>query len=181
MQILISRISMPWKTLEFMRIIAEGGRVNPRNKTYLTCKDISILLDISQRHVLNILAKKSISTEKDDTGKHLIQKAEFFRVFPDLMNQEIDGKKTKSEGNQAMKLLEEKVRHLQEMLDEKKKQTEFLMGQISINDDKQSKMLDAISAHSRLLEFKESASSPPRVDETDAKANKKFSLKRIFK
>lgn len=155
--------------------------MNYDNKTFLTCKDIARLLDITHRHALNVLTKKNISTEKDESGKHIVQKSEFFRVFPELMNKFEHGTERKSDGNQAVKLMEEKVRHLQEMLDEKKKQNEFLMGQISINDDKQSKMLDAINSHSRLLEFKESTKSPNESPSLIEKGIKKFSLKRIFR
>lgn len=49
---------------------------------------------------------------------------------------EIDGNSEKSGGSEAMKMLEEKIRHLQKMLDEK------------------SKMLDALSNHARFLEYK---------------------------
>ncbi len=87
--------------------------------------------------------------------------------------QEQDRKTEENDGNISMKVMEEKIRHLQEMLEEKKKQNDFLMEQISINDDKQSKMLDAISSHSRLLEYKESAVSAERKD-------KKFSLKKLL-
>lgn len=154
--------------------------MNNNNKTYLTCKDIAKLLNVTHRHVLNVIAKKNISTEKDESGKHIVQKAEFFRVFPHLINKQDNGNDEKSVGNQAMKVLEEKIRHLQEMLDENKKHNEFLMNQISIGEDKQSKMLDAINSNSRLLEFKESTKptieSPPSCE----KVIKKFSLKRIF-
>jgi hypothetical protein len=127
-----------------------------------------------------VLAKKNISTEKDESGKHIVQKSEFFRVFPELMNKQDHGNEGKSDGIQAMKVMEEKIKHLQEMLDEKKKQNEFLMGQISINDDKQSKMLDAINSHSRLLEFKESTKSSDESPSYAEKVSKKFSLKKIF-
>lgn len=150
------------------------------NKTYLTCKDIAKLLNVTHRHVLNVLAKKNISTEKDESGKHIVQKSEFFRVFPNLMNKEMSGTGEKSDGSIAMKVMEEKIRHLQEMLDEKKKQNDFLMEQICINDDKQSKMLDAINSHSRLLEFKESTKSPNELISSGEKVNQKFSIKRFL-
>lgn len=154
--------------------------MNDDNKTYLTCKDIAKLLNVTHRHVLNVLAKKNISTEKDDSGKHIVQKSEFFRVFPNLMNVENTGKDGKSQGNQDMKLMEEKIRHLQEMLDEKKKQNEFLMAQISVNDLKQEKMLDALNGHTRLLEFKETGKSENKTPSSGKKGIKKFSLRNLF-
>lgn len=155
--------------------------MNDENKTWFTCKDIAKLLNITHRHVLNVLARKNISTEKDDSGKYIVQKSEFFRVFPALMNKEISGRDEKSDEDKVMKLMEAKIRHLQEMLDEKKKQNEFLMAQISFGDDKQAKMLDAINSHSRLLEYKETTKSANDVLSIADKGIKKFSLKRIFR
>lgn len=148
-------------------------------KTYLTCKDMAKLLNVTHRHVLNVLAKKNISTEKDESGKHIVQKSEFFRVFPKLMNQEQSGNDEKSGGSESMKVMEEKIRHLQEMLDEKKKQNEFLMNQITISDDKQAKMLDAINGHTRLLEFKETGKNQGDAP-SSGKKGAKFSLKRLL-
>lgn len=154
--------------------------MNDENKTHLTCKDIARLLNVTHRHVLNVLAKKHISTEKDESGKHIVQKSEFFRVFPHLMNKHELGTEEKSDGNQEMKLLEEKLKHLQEMLDEKKKQNEFLLGQISISDMKQDKMLDAINGHARLLEFKETGKSLNDLPSSIEKGMKFNIIKRLL-
>jgi hypothetical protein len=124
-------------------------------KTWLSCREAAGLIGCSQRHMLNLIKKKNLSFERDESGKYIIQKAEFFRVFPEAMKVELDGKVEKSGGNEAMKVLEEKIRHLQEMMEEKKKQNDFLLGQLSITSDEKSKMLDAINNHARLLEFKE--------------------------
>jgi hypothetical protein len=124
-------------------------------KTWLTCREASVLLACSQRHVLNLIKKKNISVNRDESGKYFIDKAEFFRVYPDAMKVESDGNSEKSGDDVTMKVLEEKIRHLEEMVDEKKKQNDFLMGQIGVSDEKQSKMLDALNNHARLLEYKE--------------------------
>lgn len=137
------------------------------------------LLGVTHRHVLNVLSKKNISTEKDESGKHIVQKPEFFRVFPKLMGMEEAGTNQKLDGNQEMKVMEEKIRHLQEMLDEKKRQNEFLMGQISINDQKQDKMLDALNGHTRLLEFKETSKSQNQTPSSGEKGVR-FSIKRLL-
>lgn len=131
------------------------------DKTWLTCRQAAELIGCSGRHMLNLIKKKNITTERDESGKHIIQKVEFFRVFPDAMHVEIDRSNEKSGGNEVKKLLEEKIRHLQEMLDEKKKQNDFLLGHLDINTNEKSKMLDAINNHARLLEFKETGSKAP--------------------
>lgn len=130
-------------------------------KTWLTCKEAALLLNCTQRHVLNLIKKKNISADRDEAGKYFIHKSEFFRVYPHAMSVENERNEEKFGGNEAMKVLEEKVRHLQEMVDEKKKQNEFLLGQLDINTNEKSKMLDAINNHARLLEFKETGGKAP--------------------
>lgn len=126
-------------------------------KTWLTCKEAAILLNFTQRHILNLINKGKISAERDETGKYFIQKAEFFRVFPEALQVEPDGKDAKSLEKDTTKVLEEKIRHLQEMVDEKKKQNDFLTQQLNHFTEEKSKMLDAIASHTRLLEFKETS------------------------
>jgi len=139
-------------------------------KTWLTCREAGKLLNCTQRHVLNLIKKGKLSADRDETGKYFIQKSEFFRVYPDAMEVEVSGNEEKSPGNVDMKLLEEKLRHLEEMMNEKNKLNEFLLDQLNINKDEKSKMLDAINSHTRLLEFKESIKkSAPSSDEKSSK------------
>jgi len=123
----------------------------------LTCKEAARLLNISQRHIGNLIKKGKFSDEKDEDGKYIIMKSEFFRVFPHTMTVEIAGNDENSVEAEAKKVLEEKIRHLQEMIDEKKKQNEFLREQINHFTQEKSKMLDAINSHTRLLEYKETS------------------------
>lgn len=126
-----------------------------KEKSWLTCKEAADLIGCSQRTILNMIKRGDFSSEKDESGKNFIQKSEFFRVHPEAMGMETDGNGENKAGKNDLKALEERIRHLQEMVDEKKKQNEFLMGQLNINTEEKSKMLDAINSHSRLLEFKE--------------------------
>lgn len=125
-------------------------------KTWLTCREVGVLLNCSQRHALNLIKKNNISADRDERGQYFVHKSEFYRVFPEAMKVEQDGNEEKFGGSEAMKFLEEKIRHLQEMVDEKKKQNEFLTEQLGNFTEEKSKMLDAINSHTRLLEYKES-------------------------
>lgn len=130
-------------------------------KTWLSCREAAVLLDCSQRHILNLIKKGKFSAVKDEDGRYCIEKSEFFRAYPELMHVEVAGNGEKSSGNTSVKVLEERIKHLQEMVNEKNKQNEFLLGQLEINTDEKSKMLDAINNHARLLEFKETGSKVP--------------------
>jgi len=143
------------------------------DKTWLTCREAGKLLNCTQRHVLNLIKKGKLSADRDDTGKYFIQKSEFFRAYPDAMGVEIDGNSAKSPGNEDMRLLEEKIRHLEEIAEERKRQTDFLKEQLSNFTAEKSKMLDAINSHTRLLEYKETnGKSAPYSSENNS--NKSF-------
>lgn len=124
------------------------------DKPWLTCREAAQLLNYSQRHIVNLIKNGKLSAEKDEDGKYYIQKAEFFRVYPTAMPKEMGGTAEKLTGTDAVKFLEEKVRHLQEMLDERRKQNDLLVQQLNNFTEEKSKMLDAIASHTRLLEHK---------------------------
>jgi excisionase family DNA binding protein len=120
-------------------------------KSWFTCREAADLLNYTQRHIVNLIKKGKLSAEKDENGKYYIQKSEFFRVYPTAMKMEEPRTKEKSVEKSNGKFLEERVRHLQELIEEKNKQTEYLKEQISNFTQEKSKMLDAINGHTRLL------------------------------
>lgn len=126
-------------------------------KNWLSCKEAARLLNITQRHVGNLIGKGKFRAEKNDDGKFIIMKSEFFRVYPYLLTIENDRNDENSLEQGTKKVMEEKIRHLQEMIDEKRKQNEFLIEQLSNFTNEKSKMLDAINSHTRLLEYKETS------------------------
>lgn len=124
-------------------------------KTWLTCKEAADILGYTQRHILNIIKKGKISATRDESGKFIIDKSEFFRVYPHDTIDEASGTDPKPLEESGKKALEEKIKHLEEMVKEKNKVNEFLIEQISNFTYEKTKMLEAITCHSRLLEYKE--------------------------
>lgn len=124
-------------------------------KAWLSCKEAAALLNYSQRHILNLIKNGKISASRNDDGKYIIQKSEFFRAYPTAMAQKEHGSEENHSRNNSMKLMEEKIKHLQEMLDDKRKQNELLITQLNNFTEEKSKMLDTITSHTRLIEFKE--------------------------
>ncbi|HHF7341017.1 TPA: helix-turn-helix domain-containing protein [Legionella anisa] len=129
-----------------------------KEKTWLTCQEAAVLLKCTPRSVLNYIKNGKISAERDESGQYFIQKSEFFRVYPDSMRPDNDGNAKKNAEKEALKFLEEKIRHLEEMVSEKNKHNVFLTQQLTSFTEEKSKMLDAINSHARLLEHKESSS-----------------------
>lgn len=124
-------------------------------KVWLSCKQAAELLNCTDRNITTLIARGKLSAKKDENGKYFIQKAEFFRVYPEAIKREKERSDENLGGKYSIKLLEERVRHLQEMIDEKKKHNDFLVQQLNNYTDEKSKMLEAINSHTRLLEYKE--------------------------
>lgn len=141
-------------------------------KSWLTCKEVAVLLNFTQRHIHNLINSGKLSAERDESGKFYINKSEFFRVYPETMSirKPRNGAKSalkstakfpEEKGQETTKFLEEKVRHLQEMVAEKNRHNDFLVEQLSNFTQEKSKMLDAITSHTRLLEHKETSINKP--------------------
>ncbi len=125
-------------------------------KSWLTCREAASLLNYTQRHIVNLIKKGKLSADKDENGKYFIEKSEFFRVYPNATKGEPPRTEEKPAGNNSLEFLEEKIRHLQELVQEKNKHNEFLAHQLDNFTHEKSKMLEAINSHARLLEYKES-------------------------
>jgi len=141
-------------------------------KNWLSCKEVASILGYTQRHIINIIKKGKLSARRDETGQYFIDKSEFYRVYPESSKIELTGSSSKSIEESIKKFLEEKIRHLEELLGEKNKLNEFLTEQIQNFNQEKSKMLEAINSHARLLEYKESAIS----NKTRETPKKKWSL-----
>jgi hypothetical protein len=120
---------------------------------WLTPKQAADLCGYSARTIQNFIMKGKISATKED-GKYYIDKAEFFRVFPDAHRraEKMDG--SQREVEIARKEVENE--YLKEMISQKDKDIEFLKSQLESFTGEKKQMLEAITHHARLLEHKES-------------------------
>lgn len=122
-------------------------------KNWLSCKEAATILGYGTRQMLNIIKKGKISAHRDESGQYFIDKSELYRVYPEGKRQEKRaGTLTKFSEEVPSKFLEERVKHLEEMILEKNKLIELLTGQLQDFTQEKTKMLDAIIGHTRLLE-----------------------------
>ena len=119
------------------------------DKPWISCKQAGEILNYTQRHI-TILIKKGKLKEEFEDGKYFIQKEEFFRAFPHT----IKPKETKIEESINTKFLEEKICYLQSMLEDKKKENEFLREQLKMATSENSKMIDSLNGYLKFLERK---------------------------
>lgn len=133
--------------------------------SWLTPKQAGELAGYSARHIQNLISKGKISARKEE-GKYLIDKAEFFRVFPEAHKKEKAGNIAQKDIDNAR--MEKENEMLKEIASQKDKEIAFLRSQIESFTQEKSQMLEAITHHARLLEHKET--SHKRVSSSEKKS-----------
>ena len=105
----------------------------------------------SARHIQSLIKKGKLSATRDDGGNYLIDKPEFFRVFPDAHTKRSHAN---NDNESSRIVLEIEVRHLKEMLAEKSKQNEFLHKQLETATIEKTMLLETLSSNQKLLEHR---------------------------
>lgn len=103
----------------------------------------------SARHIQSLIKKGKLSASRDDGGNYLIDKSEFYRVFPDAHTKRSQANND-SDGSRIV--LEIEVQHLKELLAEKSKQNEFLYKQLEAATTEKIILLETLSSNQKLLE-----------------------------
>ncbi|MDI9819852.1 MULTISPECIES: helix-turn-helix domain-containing protein [unclassified Legionella] len=115
----------------------------------LSTREAAEIAGYSARHIQGMIKKGKLSATRDDGGNYLIEKSEFYRVFPDAHNKRSNAN---SGDDSARIVLEKEVQHLKEMLSEKSKQNEFLHKQLEMATTEKSMLLDTLNSNQKLLE-----------------------------
>ena len=122
----------------------------------LTASQAARLANCTSRHINNLITRGDLSAKKFD-NKYLIEKSEFFRVFPEAH------KKEQEDSDVSLKViinrLESENALLKDISSKKDKEIEFLRNQIEVSNKEKQQLLESINSHTRLLEHKESGSS----------------------
>jgi len=108
----------------------------------IDAKQAAKLADCSTRHIQKIIKNGTLSAHRDKGNKYLIDKCEFYRVFPDLMPRITASTREYSyeqEDNQILFL---------------KEQNEFLKEQLEHANGEKRSLLSALENAQRMIEFK---------------------------
>ena len=118
------------------------------------------IAECSARHIQNLIKKGKLSATRDEGGNYLIEKSEFYRVFPDA-----HAKRTlaNNDNESSRTYLEVEVRHVKEMLAEKSKQNEFLHKQLETATAEKTILLETLTSTQRLLEHDSSKQKRKRL------------------
>jgi phage terminase Nu1 subunit (DNA packaging protein) len=107
--------------------------------TKISAKEASKIADCSIRKIQKMVKTGVISAQRGEGGKYLIDKSEFYRVFPERMERP-ETKPVREPSEQELKLLRE--------------QNEFLKEQLKIANEEKKSLLKTLESTQRLIELK---------------------------
>jgi len=107
--------------------------------TKISAKEASEIVGFSIRKIQKMVKSGVISAQRGEGGKYLIDRSEFYRVFPDHMERP-EAKPVRESSEQELKLLRE--------------QNEFLKGQLQIANEEKKSLFKTLESTQRLIELK---------------------------
>lgn len=137
-----------------------------RKNGYLTAREAAELAGCSTRHVQVQIKLGKMSATRTETGSYLIEKSEFYRVFPDAFKPTAPRTDANEDEKNARTLLENEIKYLKQMLEEKEKNTEFLKDQMN-------RITTALTSNARLLEDKTNKEHERQEQQREASETKK--------
>lgn len=107
--------------------------------TKISAKEASDIVGCSIRKIQKMVKSGELSAHRDQGGKYLIDKSEFYRVFPDRMER-TEAKTVREHSEYEFKLLRE--------------QNEFLKEQLQIANEEKRSLLKTLESTQKLIELK---------------------------
>ncbi|HIF0232377.1 TPA: helix-turn-helix domain-containing protein [Legionella pneumophila] len=115
----------------------------------LSTREAAEISGFSTRHIQGMIKKGKLSASRDDGGNYLIDKSEFYRIFP---NAHITRTVTQEGESSSRTALEMEVKYLKEMLAEKAKQNDFLHKQLEVANNEKNALMETLTSNQKLLE-----------------------------
>jgi len=116
-------------------------------KAALTTKQAAEESGMSARHIQRMIITGKLSATKDDSKNYMIDRAEFYRVFPEAHTRASIRQKPQDDGDSSRQALETEVRHLQAMLTEKDKKNEFLQKRLESSEAKEAALIETLNSN----------------------------------
>ena len=120
------------------------------NMTHLTTREASEQSGKSHQQIQRLIRGGKLSAKRDESDNYLIEKSEFYRVFPDAFMERHDAS---FDTNLMRHRCINDVTHLEAMLAEKIQQNEFLKKQLESATLEKTRLLDTIGNQQKLIEY----------------------------
>lgn len=132
-----------------------------KNDSFLSTREAAEISGFSSRHIQNLITRGNMSATRSHDGRYLIEKSEFYRVFPDAHEQRMVPRDNEIiEKYSENVLLESENKFLKEMLAEKDRritekdaQNEFLHKQLEMAATEKAMLLETIVSNQKMLEY----------------------------
>lgn len=131
-----------------------------KNDSFLSTREAAEISGFSSRHIQNLITRGNMSATRSHDGRYLIDKSEFYRVFPDAHEQRMmphDNEIIEKYSENV--LLESENKFLKEMLAEKDRritekdaQNEFLHKQLEMAAIEKTMLLETIGSNQKMIE-----------------------------
>lgn len=115
----------------------------------MSTREAALELGVSSRQVQKLIKNGKLSAERNESGNYLIEKSEFYRVFPEAFNVRTDANNSEQ---QTRTVRDHEIKYLEAMLTEKTRQNEFLQKQLEFSTLEKTRLLDTISHQQKLIE-----------------------------
>ena len=133
------------------------------NMTRLTTREAATQSGKSHQQIQRLIRGGKLSAKKDESGNYLIEKSEFYRVFPGTFSERHN---TSFDSNMTHQRRINDITHLETMLSEKIQQNEFLKKQLELSSKQlefahtqlesatleKTRLLDTIGNQQKLIE-----------------------------
>lgn len=115
----------------------------------MSTREAALEIGVSSRQIQKLIKNGKLSAERNEIGNYLIEKSEFYRVFPEAFSARTDAN---NNDQQARTVRDHEIKHLEVMLNEKTRQNEFLQKQLESSTLEKTRLLDTISHQQKLIE-----------------------------
>jgi DNA-binding transcriptional MerR regulator len=113
-------------------------------KSRISTKEAAKEADVTPRTLQNYITSGKLSATRDGSGNYQIDKAEFYRVFPDAHKE----KRQEKIKRNSHEVLEAENKHLKEMVS-------FLNKRLESSERKETALLETLNNNLKLLEYQE--------------------------
>lgn len=122
------------------------------NSSQLTARQAAEEIGFSTRYIQGLIKRGKMSATRDELGNYLIDRAEFYRVFPNAFKVEQERTGANYDDSISRAVLENEVKNLKDLISEKEKHNQYLKEQLDKLNEKEVLILETLNSNQRLLE-----------------------------
>lgn len=125
---------------------------NIDNETRIGTSEAAKLAGFSLRHIQNMIKDGRLSASRTENGSYSIDKAEFFRVFPDAHPEVRQRKQMQNSPDELRIVHETEIKYLKQINDLLQAQLDEAKSLIEKSEKEKTALFDALGSTQKLLE-----------------------------